>query len=199
MAKAKKGKVAEEKVVTIPAIQLERQNFIVEGITPLLCDALSEKSKDAIEREAQNKPGAPKNAPRDPEQEWRDCLYHMDNGKYGFPAMGFKKAMVTAAKVNMQGAAMQRAFNVVGHLFEIRGSEPEKHTDFVRNNKARPVKYRAAFAKWEITVQLVYDAQVVSIDQLVNLLNRAGFGVGVGSWRPEKGGQNGMFKIKGTI
>ena len=41
-----------------------------------------------------------------------------------------------------------------------------------------------------------YDEEMMQIDTIINLLNRAGFGVGIGEWRPEKDGQFGRFRVK---
>jgi hypothetical protein len=44
-------------------------------------------------------------------------------------------------------------------------------------------------------VRVRFNANVLSAAQIVNLFNTAGFGVGIGEWRPEKDGQFGMFHV----
>jgi hypothetical protein len=40
-----------------------------------------------------------------------------------------------------------------------------------------------------------FNANVISAEQIVNLLTLAGFGVGVGEWRPERNGSFGRFHV----
>jgi hypothetical protein len=40
-----------------------------------------------------------------------------------------------------------------------------------------------------------FNRNVLSAAQIVNLFNTAGFGGGIGEWRPEKDGQFGMFHV----
>jgi len=37
---------------------------------------------------------------------------------------------------------------------------------------------------------------MISDEQVVNLVNTAGFGVGIGEWRIEKKGEHGTFHVK---
>lgn len=61
------------------------------------------------------------------------------------------------------------------------------------------VRHRAEFLEWEVTVPVTYNASIISLEQLVNLFNIAGFGVGVGEWRPERNGINGTWLVKEVI
>ena len=46
----------------------------------------------------------------------------------------------------------------------------------------------------------MYNENVLSMEQIVNLFNIAGFGAGVGEWRPgsKSGGSFGMFHVDGA-
>jgi hypothetical protein len=57
------------------------------------------------------------------------------------------------------------------------------------------IRYRPEFTEWSVKLPIKYNADAISLDQLVNLFTLAGFGVGVGEWRPERDGQYGMFHV----
>ena len=42
-------------------------------------------------------------------------------------------------------------------------------------------------------------AELMRVEDLVALIERAGFGVGIGEWRPEKGGEYGRFAIDPSV
>ena len=57
------------------------------------------------------------------------------------------------------------------------------------------LRYRGEFADWHARLLVRYNANVLSESQILNLINVAGFAVGVGEWRPERDGMNGMFHV----
>jgi hypothetical protein len=57
------------------------------------------------------------------------------------------------------------------------------------------LRYRPQFDDWSVKITAQVDADILSADILANLVKRAGFGVGIGEWRPEKGGDFGRFEI----
>jgi hypothetical protein len=57
------------------------------------------------------------------------------------------------------------------------------------------IRYRPEFKQWKMPVTLKFNAAVISVEQIANLLNTAGFGVGIGEWRPEKNGSYGRFHV----
>lgn len=57
------------------------------------------------------------------------------------------------------------------------------------------LRFRPEHAKWAIDLRMTYDADLLGPETIFNLIERAGFGVGLGEWRPEKGGQWGTFRV----
>ena len=57
------------------------------------------------------------------------------------------------------------------------------------------LRYRPEFSEWSILLRIEYDTEWISADTIVNLLERAGFGIGIGEMRPQKGGEFGRFQV----
>ena len=167
----------------------------IRGTAPLICHKWSDKAKKEMLARSTKK--ADKGRPaKDPEQEYRDSLYVMPDGSYGFPAIAFKAAMVRAGKyVNLPMTFTRGAFHINGDLIKIIGT-PHMREDMVRIPMGgADNRFRGEFTEWEVDLPIVYFATAISAEQLVNLLMIAGFSVGIGEWRPEKDGQYGTFTI----
>ncbi len=183
--------------IALYELELGTLELTVEGTSPLICHRFSERAQEQIEAKQQGmaKRGDP---PREPEAEMLDECYRLQDGRYGFPSIAFKQAIVRAAKT--AGIAMtdaRGAFQVDGDLLPLRGGGPRMRTDRVMIGKGQTtVRYRHEFWPWEIDLQIVYNVRAISAEQLVNLVEIAGFGVGVGDWRPECNGQFGRFRVK---
>src|SRR2546423_1740837 len=101
--------------------------------------------------------------------------------------------------INMTFA--QGAFHVIGDLLPITGDKPVMREDGVRLPGIRPVadiRYRGEFKKWHIDVPIRYNMAAITPEQIINLLSVAGFAVGLGEWRPGRGGAFGMFDVDST-
>ena len=162
------------------------------GDTPLICNRFL---PEALEGQGKKK-GATPRKDQNPEQEFKDSLYPCGDG-YGFPASGFKKAAVSACRMLNEKMTIARAmFHVVGDLVPITGSEPRMREDIVRVGRGAPrLRYRGEFPDWECALTVRFNEAATSIDQVVSLLVYAGFHIGVGDWRPEKGGSFGCFHV----
>lgn len=57
------------------------------------------------------------------------------------------------------------------------------------------IRHRAEFPLWAVKVPVTTNSSIISLEQLVNLFNIAGFGVGVGEWRPERDRHNGTWIV----
>lgn len=204
----KPGKQVEAKI-TIPAIAVEVLTVKIVGDAPLISHKWSEKAKRMMLDKQMKKP-TPKREAKVPEQDFEDSLYRFPGGGFGFPATAFKAAMVNACRfvAGIPMTVARGAFHVHydGHdaqgnpLVKIQG-HPTPREDMVRlETGVADIRYRGEFKDWACKLRIRYNANVISPEQLVNLLNTAGFAVGVGEWRPSapqsKSGSFGTFHVE---
>jgi hypothetical protein len=183
--------------VTLPPLKIETVQVTLVGDTPLIVHRWSEKAKKQMLDKQMKKATAGKEA-KDPERDFRESLYVLEDGSYGFPIIGFKAAAVTACTSigSMTKVAARQAFHVDGEYAVIEGGEPVMREDMVRIAMGTAdIRYRGEFKDWWTTITVKYNGNVMSAEQILNLMQTAGFAVGVGEWRPEKDGQFGRFHV----
>lgn len=203
--------------VSVPELRIKVMQVVVVGDSPLIVHAWSQKAKlEMLGKQMKEAKGA-KEA-KDPWQDFQDSLYSLPEGGYGFPSVAFKTAAVTACTsiADMTKVAARQAFHITGeqiaiksayrrdgHAMEARydlvrilGSDPEMREDMVRVGMGTAdIRYRGQFSPWYARLSVSYNEGVLSEAQIMNLINTAGFGVGVGEWRPEKDGTCGRFHV----
>jgi hypothetical protein len=190
-----KGKKPSTQIV-LPRMDIKKMYIRLIGDAPLICHAWSEKAKKEM-LDKQMKKAKPAKEAKNPEKDYEDSLYHLPDGGYGFPAVAFKAAAVDACshvdgitKVEARGA-----FHIIGDLLKING-EPSPREDMVRIGMGTAdIRYRGQFLDWSVDVPIRYNASVLSGEQIVHLFNIAGFGIGVGEWRPQRDGMAGLFHV----
>lgn len=184
--------------LSLPALNVQSLILTLVGDSVLVIHRFGEKARKEIADNQSDQAHMPKEA-RNPQAEYEECFYRFADGRYGFPSVGIKAAAVTAcgqvAKVTKTDA--RATFHIDGELVEVHG-EPVMQTDTVRiggMSKTTTLRYRPAFHEWWAQFTLKYNADVMSASQVVNLFNVAGFGVGIGEWRPARGGSWGRFHV----
>lgn len=205
--KAPKTEVQQR--IVIPAINVEILAVKIIGDEPLICHKWSVKAKTMMLAK-QMKQAQPKREAKDPKQDFQDSLYAFPGGGFGFPSTAFKASMVNACRfvAGIPMTVARGAFHVVpddqdkegNPLVKIQG-HPTPREDMVRlETGVADIRYRGEFKVWSCKLRVRYNANVISPEQLVNLLNTAGFAVGVGEWRPSapqsKSGSFGTFHIE---
>lgn len=212
MATAKK----ENTVITIPAIDLRTATITLRGDTPLIMHKWSEKAKKQMLDKQMKVAVSKGHDAKDPFADFVDTIYFIgekpeinspedfqraiDNGaRFGFPAVGVKASAVSAgfrAGVTKNLVSMNGAFHIDSEFIEIKGT-PQMREDMVRVGMGvADIRYRAEFPEWSATFDVRYNAGVLSLAQLCNLFNLGGFAVGIGEWRPEKGGNYGRYHVE---
>ena len=210
------AKPKEKTSVAVLPINVQRFKLKLVGRSTLVVNKFSEKAKKEIADKQQQKAKGPK-AKREPNAEYLGSMYVMpgqkvkagDKGcRYGFPAGAFKKAAVKACRYvdGLDQTYVRGTFFIVtdrakdNNLIEIKHDSVEMREDIVRlNTIGRPpdFRYRAEFFNWSCTIVIDLDVTSLSVEQLVNLYNRAGFSIGIGEMRPEKcdGGDCGIWYV----
>lgn len=204
------GKGAVETVV-VKGLNIISVPITIEGVTPLIMHAWSHKQMKAM-LDKQMKKAAKGRDAKNPAQDFMDCLYFIgekpkspgelmenpESFQYGFPAVGFKAAAVSAATqlTGLTKVFLRGAFHIAGEFVEIHGI-PSMREDMVRVGMGTSdIRHRAEFKEWTATLPVRMNGDTMSAEQLVNLFNQAGFSVGVGDWRPERDGTFGQFRVQ---
>ena len=189
----------EVQAITLQPIQRGHLVLTIVGDTPLVAHRFSAKARKQI-ADKQQGAARQKKAPKVPEDEFNEARYLLDDGRDGFPAAALKKAVMSAfrfadgiKKIEIAGALHVQPG---AELVPIDGAEPVRREDAVRVGMGTTdLRYRPEYREWGMTFDVLFNARAISAEQIVNLFNIAGFGIGVGEGRPERGGQWGMFHV----
>ena len=209
-------KAAAKKEITIPAIDIRIMTIKAVGDSPLIMHKWSEKAKKEMLDKQQKKAKTKGHDVRDPVADFIDSLYWLEgeptekteagfeaaiasgNARFGFPSIGFKAAAVSAgyrSGVTKDKVSIMAAFHINGEFVEIKGV-PAMREDMVRVGMGTAdLRYRGEFEPWSAELEIRYNASAITAEQIANLVNLGGFATGVGEWRPEKAGANGMFHV----
>lgn len=219
------GVKQEAVVLNIPEIKVKTANIKIVGDTPLIINKFSEKAKREILDKQMKKAKAIKEA-KVPFKDFIESLHWItpmpdiekitdekelkeifekalnEGAKFGFPSTGIKQSAISGlyrAGLCKNKVSLQGAFHIQGELVEIKG-DLRMREDYVKipSTGSADIVFRGEFAEgWEADLLITYDESAVSLEQVIQMLNYGGFNVGIGDWRVEKGGNNGMFHCEG--
>jgi len=125
----------------------------------------------------------------------------LQKGKFGFPAVAFKACAIDAGfqqGVIAKKTTSRGAFHIIGEYAVIEGM-PDMREDMVQvggMSKVADIRYRPEFKQWRTSLNIRYNKNAISPEQIINLLNYGGFSNGVGEWRPSKDGSYGTFHVE---
>lgn len=184
-------------VIELPELRKVGVQIRLIGDSPLIVHRFGEKARKMMLDKQMGKAKSGKEA-KNPEADYEESMYRTEDGRPGFPAIAFKAAAVNAANdAGIQKTLARRAFHVAGEIIPIEGM-PTMREDMVRIAMGTAdIRHRAEFRHWAVTLDVTYNAGIISLEQLINLFQIAGFGVGVGEWRPERNGTYGTFHVAG--
>ncbi len=183
--------------ITIPRIDVKELLITLIGDAPVICNKWSEKAKAMMLAKQKKEAKAAREA-KDPEGEFHSSLYVDPDGDYAAPAVWFKASAVAACRYidGMKMTEARGAFHVIGDLVKLHAPPPTMREDMVRiGSGTADIRYRGQFDPWGVNLRISFNAGALSAAQIINLFNVAGFGVGVGEWRPSRDGSYGRFHV----
>ena len=189
----------------IAPLTVGRMTVWLKGITPLICNRMSEKAKRTLIGGGGKKSTAEKQQTlkHDPVAEFQDSMEKF--GGVGptrllMPAPAVKGSMMTAA-LETKGTTKTQ----IGRLVWIEGYSlplygiPQLHMAVVRSadmNKTPDIRTRAILPEWCMAVKICFVMPQLNEQTIVQLLANAGIVVGFGDFRQEKGkGNYGQFSV----
>jgi len=199
-AKAKSGAAqADVHEVVIQPPDLRVAAFTIIGTAPYVQEKFSQGSREKMAAKmtagSQARKGT-KREPRDFDADYEAAKHKLDGGGCGVPAPAFRNAMIDACRLT--GFHMTQAKMSVFCLPD--GFDADDATPLVKITKGKPEKFVVATRNatgvadlrarpkwapgWEAEVRLQFDADQFSLEDVANLLARAGMQVGVGAGRP---------------
>jgi hypothetical protein len=190
--------------IIIEGVKTETVQLVLIGITPLILNRMSEKSKGDLLLPSGRKTSAEKQSSlkHDPLAEYRASAYTIPTGDalIGVMSSAIKGAMMTAA-LDLPGAKkaqIGRLVYVYGDYTPIFGV-PKLFMSVTRSadmNRTPDIRTRAIVPEWAAVVSLSYVIPLLNATSIGNLISAAGITAGIGDWRPEKGkGIYGQFSI----
>lgn len=206
-------KTSSSVAIELPPLAIKTIEIPIVGDSPLIVHAFSKKAREQMLAKQTKKASAGREA-KDPWRDFVESMYWLDGmpdqpseedvqkGRFGFPAVGFKAAAVTACTSigSITKVAARQAFHVEGEFIEIKGPPPSMREDIARVGMGTAdLRYRGEFNPWSAVLTVKYNANVMSAAQVVNLFQTAGFAVGVGEWRPERDGVYGRFHVASGV
>lgn len=207
-------------VVAIKPIEMQTVEVTIKGDTPLIMHAWSEKAKRMMLEAQQGKAKGKKKEAKNPVEDFINSMYWLTEppaegteeafeaafakgAKFGFPVTAFKQAAISAAyrmgwvkdKMGLRGAFFIESD--YGEMTEIKSDVPVMREDMVKVGMGTAdLRYRGEFRNWSTTFRVKFNANgQFSLENIINIINAGGTICGVGEWRPERDGQNGMFHV----
>ena len=214
-------KKANTEVIEIRPIEIKKVTIRIVGDTPLIMHAWSEKAKRMMLEAQMGVAKGKKKEAKNPVDDFIRSMYWLtpmpedgtmesfeeaiaNGARFGFPVTAFKQAAISAAyrmgwakdKMSMRGAFFIDSDE--NGMIEIHSDTPEMREDMVKVGMGTAdIRYRGEFKNWYADLTIIYNANgQYCLENIVNIINAGGYVCGVGEWRPERDGQNGMFHVQ---
>lgn len=108
---------------------------------------------------------------------------------------GMLQVLVNKKPVKLSKMIPEENASIVGR--DSKTPEVEMRRDLVRVGMgSADLRFRGQITAWTMDLVISFNADLLSKEQVLNLLQIAGFSSGLGEWRPSKSGDYGTFSIQ---
>jgi len=190
---------------------MKRLSIKITGISPILlsCDKLADPLDPATiaHKELTSKR---KKTEEDhialARSQWNGLMYWEDGIGVYVPSQNIRASLVGGAKLNKLGMQIKRGTIMEDEKIELDYGKKltmqqlweQRYIDrrSVVVSTARVMAYRPKFMVWTLTFKILFDELVLDSNQIMQSFDNAGSFIGIGGFRPEKGGSFGRFQAE---
>ena len=202
--------------ITIKPPKIHTATFTIKGTAPLMQARFSAKAmQQMMDKRAAGSTAKSKKErkPRDFDEDFKSAMHISTDGWVGIPAAAFRNACIDACRlVNYKMTVAKMSVFCVADgndhvdgqpLVRLAAGDPERTEMAVRNQTGvADIRIRPMWREWGATVRLRFDADQFTLQDVANLLSRAGMQIGIGEGRPFSRESNGLgygtFEIVGS-
>lgn len=177
--------------------------FRIKGLTPLLCNNPASMGKSN---------GVTKKKEYVAEDEAYKSAYQMEDGSFGFPAIGIRGSILKGCTGLKSGKfALTSLLSHIqvfgsdgGDLMQILDEDGNPATDYLIDSRRAVVqrngiiRNRAKFPRWKVEFMIEFDEAYVprAEETFTDVLENAGKKVGLGDYRPACKGWFGQYTVE---
>jgi len=186
---------------TSAEVGIKKIDLILRGKkgSPLVIHAFCEKAKQEI-RDKHAKSAKKAKDIRNTDEEFIMARYIDEKGRECAPITALKKSIITAAtafdditKTGLRQAVfVDSTVNPGASLVPIETPDGKPAIGVKREDavtigiNTRGLSYRPEYKEWQVKITIEYNPRIVSTEQLLALVDQAGWGVGICEGRPER-------------
>lgn len=192
----------QKEKVNIKLLKIGRLKLKVIGRTPYMPEPMDMDMLDRYDKKKSNQVYQKDDISE--EEKVKTKYYFTTDGKKGIPTRAFYNAMIKASSYIFEKSDggmrnVKEGVNVLGNIIPLKFKKESVVTHWGRTSgmtKAPRKILRNQFIDWSCELEIEYNQSQLSAEHIVNILNWAGFHIGVGAFRKEKTGNYGSFYVK---
>ena len=194
--------MAKELKIEIKPLKIGRIKVKVIGKTPYLPEPMDMAVLERYDNKKANKTYSKDDVSES--EKVKEKYYFTENKKKGIPARAFYQSMIRASSYFFEKSEggmrnIKEGITIKGDILPLKYKKESVVTHWGRTSGASksPRKImRNQFIDWSTEFEIEFNQAWLSAEQIINILNWAGFHIGVGGFRKEKSGNYGSFFVK---
>jgi len=197
--KPEENKVTEKSISIKPLVK-KILKVKITGVTPILSNKMDMDVVEAIDKKKSGK-FTSKKVEKSASEKVMDKVWYNEKKQICVPSVGFLHGMVENSVYvdGMDKKLTRGSIRMTTNLVPIKFKKQTINKTWGRTSgisKSPHLILRPEFQDWECELELMYNSSNISDEQIINLLNTAGFATGIGSWRPSSNGTFGQYEVK---
>jgi len=187
------------KKVFIKKPEFQNINVSIKGITPLLMERDDGVAAKIYEGKKSKK--IVKEDTRSEEEKVESKIHKLSDGSVGYPSSGFSTGMRKVAYeiIGKQGSMIvKEGVRFLEPMIPIKYKKMEVTEHIGRQSGVSRCPrriLRPQFNEWSCILKIKVNLNIISIEQVINLINETGLRRGIGGFRPEKSGEYGQYEV----